>query len=77
MTKITNIDTIKSLWSELPNDGTKTKVIEEMATIFNVSPNTISKHWVTRFWSVPKDNELGVIKCLRKWVKKTSKTITV
>lgn len=76
MTRLSNIDIIKNLWSELPNNGTKTKVIEDLAEQFGLKPNTIARHWVTRFWSIPVEREEKTIDCLRKWVKKTEKTIS-
>ena len=69
---IAKIDNIKSLWQQLPNDGSKTEFIKLAAEDLGKSPNTIHNHWFARFWQVPEQYEDRVIELLQNTIRNNS-----
>ena len=59
------IDNIKNLWDLIDY---KTGFIELCAKELDRSPNTIHNHWFARFWQVPTDMQIPVIKLMQKTI---------
>ncbi|WNH09998.1 hypothetical protein [Thalassobellus suaedae] len=58
---------IENLWSQLNDDGTKSKFIKLCAKEFNRSVKTIRQWWFSNYgdWSVPKEFQDKVISLLQ------------
>lgn len=63
--KMELIDNIKNLWHQIDY---KTGFIELCAKELDRSPNTIHNHWFARFWQVPHDMQILVIKLMQKTI---------
>jgi hypothetical protein len=63
--RINLIDNIRDLWKQI---NYKTGFIELCAKELDRSPNTIHNHWFARFWQVPADMQIPVIKLMQKTI---------
>lgn len=64
---ISKKESIKNLWVQLKNDGSKWKFIATCANEFERSKKTIKQYWFSNYgdWSVPEEFQDRVIAMLQ------------
>jgi hypothetical protein len=69
------IETIKKHWSQVGNNGAKTKLIKAIATDLGKSPLSLKTHWFASFWRIPLEYQPRVLELIQHQIAMQNQAI--